>query len=224
MGRRVREVHATDMGGTHGLKRYATTGTVSGVCSICHTCHANLRTARHHVVNPMRNGRCHVGQSLRAPFVCPDPDCTCTFQHRLGCVQHAMRLHFTAWSPHHTLVQHAPVDVDTVRAVSPSKHRAHVLTTTAWQTGGCCPLEANGLGRKHLENEERQRKKRTTLSPRPRGQHWTPCSARVANSIPAGCDVLQSVPRTHSRIVRKMVEAGRAYAQTVGAPRPVTCS
>ena len=59
-------VHAQSLRGTHGLKLYVTTMTTSNVCLMCATVFSSLASARAHVVQALRSGRCFVKRSARA--------------------------------------------------------------------------------------------------------------------------------------------------------------
>ena len=61
------EVHAHWLGSTHGLKQYVTTMTISNACPMCEPVFfSNLVTARIHVVQAFRSGKCLMNQSARA--------------------------------------------------------------------------------------------------------------------------------------------------------------
>ena len=61
------EVHVHRLGATHGLKLYVTTVTISNACPMCETVFfSNLVTARIHVVQAFRSGKCLMNQSARA--------------------------------------------------------------------------------------------------------------------------------------------------------------
>ena len=81
------QVHALWLGGTHGQKLHVTTVTTTHACTMCETAFSNLTTARTHVVQAFRIGRCSVHRSARAceweekaetqpPFACPDLECS----------------------------------------------------------------------------------------------------------------------------------------------------
>ena len=85
--RAAHQVHALWLGGTHGLTLYVTTVTTAHACPMCETAFSNFTTARTHVVQAFRIGRCSVHRSARAceweekaetqpPFACPDLECS----------------------------------------------------------------------------------------------------------------------------------------------------
>ena len=82
------EVHVHWLDGTNGVKLYVTTMTISNACPIRETVlFSNLVTARTHVVEAFRSGKCLTNQSARArdweeradvaaSFACPEPECS----------------------------------------------------------------------------------------------------------------------------------------------------